>query len=116
VKFANDEKQMELVMPVFEFESEDDSIKIAVKTEIDYDGLGILFLGIKQPNGEFKPVTNEIDVTSLAKVIRISKENFSELYYRFDFTPAESDSLASFGYEKRLIPQKDVPKQFDRTS
>jgi len=114
VKFESaGKKEMELMFPVFEFEKDADSVRIFIQTRIKYNGIGTFLLGTKQSGEEFKAISKGIEIKSDSiKSIKIHQSGLSDSYFRFDFIPAESDSLPSFGYDKRLFMKKEAPKEF----
>lgn len=113
VKFSkSQEKLMELVFPVLAFRSLGDSIEVNAKLKAPVRGNAV-FSVLEKEGEKMSAITSEITIDEFGKTMMIPlTSNIEDLYYRFDYTPGKSDSLASFGYHKKLMPIKEDRKQF----
>lgn len=102
----NRERNLQIFLPLIEAKVIADSIEISVEYAFEMKGNGRITFG-KLDSETFVPIHEGNDLTNGKLRLVMPKMDLNEVYFRFDYKPAQFDSLGALGIQKKVIKSRD---------
>lgn len=100
------QRSLSMILPLINLELSPESIRASIRLPLKFYGRAFLSIGTKTEKG-FVPILNNRILKADTVLSFVYPGNLNDLYYHFDFEPAQLDTLDEIGVEKRVIQKPD---------